>query len=165
MAVTGLFKRVNLGLFLSISASLCLTAELLTLAFLISLDLSHLGKNVAVAPVYVQPHEIKKRQSQLARVTPSSQAKILPLATSSLTLCSLPPHPCMPLTKGEMIFLCQAGNYGFQPHGFLPAIDHITFKTGESQKIYVLSLGSVFSLQHKPHQPESTSQVNDKCST
>lgn len=60
MAVTGLFARENLTLSLSTFASLCLMSKALggnsrpphTLASLISLQLPHLGKNVAVAPVY-----------------------------------------------------------------------------------------------------------------
>lgn len=66
----------------------------------------------------------------LGRVTPVCQVKILPLATLSQTLCSLLPPPWVPLTKGETTFFCQADNYCFQPHGFLPAIDCITFRTG-----------------------------------
>lgn len=82
-----------------------------------------------------QPCGVKERQPQpgLGWPEPSRalrRRKVLPLAALSPTLRSLLPPPCVPLAKGETILLCQAGNYCFQPRGFLPAVDCITFKTG-----------------------------------
>jgi len=62
----------------------------------------------------------------LTRVAVSPQAKVLPLATLSLALCSL--HASS--QRRDDISLPGRAITAFQPHGFLPAINCVTFRTG-----------------------------------